>query len=290
MGCRGLGSLLAFEHAPSPHRHRRRRRARRGGPHRHGRERPGPEPTSGARSAGITEPGQAYMGWRERATRSRPPSSTRAPRASPGPPRPSTASTSRTGRARSTGPASGRRAALRVCQGHGGHELQEPLLQPPVHRLLHPGLHPRLVPLRAAGPLERDRPGGLVRQQRRRLVGGRQDAARRARHGVEPLRRHVLRQDAGRHGDVDPGLREPVQGPHRPRPGHLHEYELVEPVRRPRHPLRRRGAAVDRAVQHRRGHPADRVELLHLLAVLRHPIDQNVFNGSLDRLRALATG
>lgn len=29
---------------------------------------PTPEPTSGARSAGITEPGQAYMGWRERGT------------------------------------------------------------------------------------------------------------------------------------------------------------------------------------------------------------------------------
>ena len=41
----------------------------------------------------------------------------------------------------------------------------------------------------------RRRAGQLLRQQRRRLVAGRQDAARRARHRVQPVRRHLLRAD-----------------------------------------------------------------------------------------------
>lgn len=53
--------------------------------------------------------------------------------------------------------------------------------------------------------LDGDGPGRLVRQQRRRVVARRQDAAGRARHRVQPLRSHLLRADAGRH--AEPGSR-----------------------------------------------------------------------------------
>ena len=120
------------------------------------------------------------------------------------------------------------RRQVGLRQGHRRHVLHEPLLRPAVQRLVQRRHDPRRVPLRDPGHHERRHPGQLLRGPRGRLVPGRQDAAGRARHRVEPVRRRLLRQDRGRHGHLDPRLREHVQGTHRPRRRHLHGDQLVD--------------------------------------------------------------
>ncbi len=131
-----------------------------------------------------------------------------------------------------------------------------------------------VLPLRTPEPVERRVPGRLLRRPRRRLVRRRQDAARRARHRVEPVqRRHVLRlrRRAGM-VSLDPALQRRVPLPHRPLAGDLHGDELVVAVHRQPRRLHVHQPAVGRALLLERGHAAVRLGLLHVLAVrrLRH--------------------
>ena len=114
-------------------------------------------------------------------------------------------------------------------------------------------------------------PGRLPRQQRRRLVGGQPDPARRARHRGQPVqRRLLLRPVHHRHAQLDPGLPEHLQVPHRPVRGHLHHHQLVEPVHRQLdRPVGQPPALAGPLVQHAR-HPARRRPGLELLAVHQH--------------------
>lgn len=108
------------------------------------------------------------------------------------------------------------RGEVGLRQGHRGHVLHQPVLRAAVQRLVQRRHDPRRVPLRDAGHHERRDPGQLLRGPRRRLVARRPYAAGRARHRVEPVRRRLLRALPGRDGQLDPRLREPVPGPHRP--------------------------------------------------------------------------
>ena len=73
----------------------------------------------------------------------------------------------------------------------------------------------RGVPLRAPRPARAAPRKPLLRDQRRRVVGRQPDAARRARHRVQPLRPHVLRPEPERDGLVDRRLPQRVPGSNR---------------------------------------------------------------------------
>ncbi|CAG7605488.1 hypothetical protein SBRY_10826 [Actinacidiphila bryophytorum] len=161
------------------------------------------------------------------------------------------------------------RCEVRLHQGDRGHLVHQPLLHPAVQRLLQRRHDPRLLPLRPARRLQRRRAGRLLRGPRRRLVGRRQDAAGRPGHGVQPLRRNVLRQVRERHGQLDLVVLERIPRQDRPLPDHLHLHELVEHLHGQQQRLQHQQRALGRPLLHLRRHPAGRMGLLHLLAVGR---------------------
>ena len=94
-----------------------------------------------------------------------------------------------------------------------------------------------------------DRSTGAAQAQwfadaRRRVVGRRPDAARRARHRVQPVRRHVLRPEPERDGRVADELRHAVPGADDSLARHLHDDELVADLHRQ---LRRASARPSRS-------------------------------------------
>ena len=94
-----------------------------------------------------------------------------------------------------------------------GTYYTQPVLRPAVQRLVQRRDDPRRLPLRHPRHLQRRRPGRLLRRPRRRLVQRRQDAAGRAGHRVQPVRRHLLRPEPGRDGQLDQGLHQHATRP-----------------------------------------------------------------------------
>ena len=158
------------------------------------------------------------------------------------------------------------RGALRLRQGDREHDVRQSVLHATVRRRLPGRARARCLPLRASGPVERRRASRLLRHQRRRVVGRQPDAARRARHRVQPLRPHVLRPESERDGLVDRRLPQRVPGSNQPLGNHLHDHQLVAAMHGEL-PRLRRQPALDRPLERQRRRATGRLEHVLVLAV-----------------------
>ncbi len=116
----------------------------------------------------------------------------------------------------------------------------------------------------------------------------------RTRHRVQPLRGDLLRPEQERDGELDQGLHQHLQGADRPRRGHLHHHELVDPVHRQQQCLRELQPALDRPLRLLAGTlPAGwgfYTPFWQYTSSGPTVGDHDYFNGSMTRLKVLANG
>ena len=134
--------------------------------------------------------------------------------------------------------------------------------------------------------------GRLLRGARRRLVQGRQDAAGRARHRIQPVRRRVLRPVPGIDAQLDLVVHQRVPRQDRTLGRHLHHHRLVDHLHRQLLRLLGQRPAVDRPLLERPGTlPAGATDVV-VLAVLgraaRSPATRTSGTGRSTQLKVLA--
>ena len=253
-------------------------------------DRSAPTPTTRAREAGIARAGDAFMGWAQDDQRSPGARRTQTGTAAAATQTPGIDVSSWQGNVDwASWWAQGKKFAY--VKATEGTTYRNPYFAQQYNGSYGVGHGPRRLPLRPARQLLGHGAGRLVRRPRRRLVGRRPHPARRARHRVQPVRRHLLRPEPGLDAQLDRGLHRALQGADRARRRHLLDDRAGGPP-----------APATRASSPRRtrcGSPATAAPSGTLPAGWSYytfwqysdtPIDQDWFNGDLTRLQALALG
>ena len=171
-----------------------------------------------------------------------------------------------------------------------GTTYQNPYFAQQYNGSYNVGMIRGVLPLRAARQLARHRAGRLVRRPRRRLVRRRQDPAGRARHRVQPLRRHLLRPEPGLDAQLDRRLHDALQGPDRPRRRHLHDHDWWTTCTGNTSQFAATNPLWIARYNTTPGTLPAGWAYYTFWQYTDSPVDQDYFNGDLTRLQALALG